>query len=91
LVSRVFPHAPPSDRVHILVVTEERTFIFVDVIVTYLTCALVLEGLEDVGDLKAEALKSTPALSVSTALQWLIMIMTRQNAKRASNHSGARS
>lgn len=80
---------PPSDRVHILVVTEERTFIFVDVIVTYLTCALVLEGLEDVGDLKAEALKSTPALSVSTALQWLIM--TRQNAKRASNHSGARS
>jgi len=51
LVQDVFPCVPPRDSVHILVVTDERVFIFVYIIVVCLTCALVLEGLEDVGDL----------------------------------------
>jgi hypothetical protein len=88
-VSDVFPDGlPPGNMVHVLVVTEERTFIFVDAIVTCLTCALVLEGLEDVGGINV-ALKRTPVRCVSTAV--LLLNTFRQDAKMASYHSGSHS
>jgi len=81
----VFQSGVPPDLAPVLVVTDERTSIFVN-IVTCLTCALVLEGLDDLGDLNSLALKRTFILSVSTAV--LLLIMARQNAQRASNRSG---
>ena len=51
--------------------------------------ALVLEGLDDLGDLNSQALKRTFVLCVSTAV--LLLIIARQNAQKASNHSGVRS
>ena len=51
--------------------------------------ALVLEGLDDLGDLNSQALKRMFVLCVSTAV--LLLIMARQNAQKASNHSGVRS
>jgi hypothetical protein len=60
MVCDVFPPVVPPDLVHVLVVTEERRFIFVDIIVTCLKCALVLDGLDDVGDINFLALRSTP-------------------------------
>ena len=54
---------------------------FLYTIVACLTCAPVLEGLDDVGGLDGRALKRTPAPCVSTAD--LLLIMARQNAKRA--------
>lgn len=88
-VSELFnvPDLPP-DHVHILVVTDERRFLFVDIIVTCLTCSLVLEGLDFVGDIVELASNSTPAFCVSTAV---LLIMAQQNAKKPSNHSGTRS
>jgi hypothetical protein len=82
----IFPSVAPPDLTPILVVTEERTSIFVVIIVTCLTCALVLEGLDDVGSLNTLTLKRKLILYVSTAV--LLLIMARQNAQRASNHSG---
>ncbi len=79
------PSAAPFDVALILVVTEERTSILLN-IVTCLTCARVLEGLDDLGDLNSLALKRTLILCVSTAV--LLLIMARQNAQRASNRSG---
>ncbi len=81
----IFPSAAPFDVALILVVTEERTSILLN-IVTCLTCARVLEGLDDLGDLNSLALKRTLILCVSTAV--LLLIMARQNAQRASNRSG---
>jgi hypothetical protein len=52
-------------------------------------CALVLEGLDDLGDLNSAALKRTPVLCVSTAV--LLLIVACQNAQQTSNHSGVRS
>jgi hypothetical protein len=72
MVSTLFPPVPPPELVHMLVVTEERTFIFVDNIVTCLTCALVLECLDDVGSLEGRALRRTPVLCISTAALLLI-------------------
>ena len=60
MVHDVFPSVPPPGSVHVLVATEERKFILVDIIVTCLTCALVLESLDDVGDIKFLAFRSTP-------------------------------
>ena len=51
--------------------------------------ALVLEGLDDLGDLNSQALKRTFVLCVSTAV--LLLIMARQNAQKTSNYSGVRS
>jgi hypothetical protein len=87
-VEDVFPAVPPLNLVHILVVTNERRFIFVDIIVTCLTCALVLEGLDVVGNINLFMSKRTPVFCVSTAV---LLIMARQSAKGASNHSGSRS
>jgi hypothetical protein len=80
-VCDVFPRVPPPDLVHVLVATEERTSTFVDIIVTCLTCALVLDGLDDVGDPVRLALKRTDVLCVFTAA--LLLILARQNAKLA--------
>jgi hypothetical protein len=38
-LSDVFPTIPPPTLVHVLVVTEERTSVFVDIIVTCLMCS----------------------------------------------------
>ena len=38
-LSDVFPIVPPTTLVHVLVVTEERMSVFVDIIVTCLTCS----------------------------------------------------
>jgi hypothetical protein len=51
-------------------------------------CALVLEGLDDLGDLNSQALKRTPIHCVSTTV---LLIMACQNAQKASNYSGVRS
>ena len=51
-----------------------------DIIVTCLTYALVLDGLDNVGGLDCLALERTPVLCVSTAL--MLLIMTCQNTKR---------
>ena len=67
MVTTVFPHVPPPELVHVLVVTEERTSISTDMIVTCLTSALVLEGLEDVGGLDGRILKRSP-LCISPAV-----------------------
>ncbi len=48
-----------------------------------LTGALVLEGLDDVGDLNGLELERTLVLCVSTAVLLLVRVMARQNAKRA--------
>ena len=61
-----FPSVPPPDSVHVLVVTEERTSIVVDIIVTCFTGSLILDGLYDLGYLNSLALKRTPVLYVST-------------------------
>ena len=80
----VFQWAPP-DLALVLVVTDERTSIFVN-IVTCLTRAPVLEGLDDLGDLISITLKRTLIFCVSTTV--LLLIMVHQNAQRASNRSG---
>src|SRR5260370_9493471 len=83
----IFPSVAPPDLTPILVVTEERTSIFVDIIVTCLTCALVLEGLYDLGDLNSLALKRKLILFVSTVV--LFLIMARLNPPMPSNLHGA--
>ncbi len=89
-MSDFFPHVLPPNLMHVLVVTEERTFVIVDIIATCLTSALVLEGLDDVGDLNNRALKRTPVLFVVlfVSIAVLLLVVACQNAKRASNHSG---
>jgi hypothetical protein len=72
LVSTFFPHVPHPNSVHVLVVTEERMSIFVDNIVTCLTCALVLEDLDYLGGLEGQALRRTPVLCISTSALLLI-------------------
>ena len=89
LVTIIFPDGPfPANLVHVLVATEERTFIFVHVIITCLTCALVLESLDDVGEIGV-ALKRTSVLCVSTVV--LLLTISRQDAKKVSKHTGTHS
>jgi hypothetical protein len=59
-VQDVFPTVPSLALVHILVVTNERRFIFVDIIVACPTFALVFEGLDFVGNIELLVSKSTP-------------------------------
>ena len=59
-VTQVFPSGPDPDLVHFLVVTEEGSSIFVDIITTCLTYAPVLDGLDYVGDLEGQAFTRTP-------------------------------
>jgi len=82
--------AMSSHLCHILTCRHRRTFVhLVGIIITCLTSALVLESLDDLGDLSGLALKRTPILCVPTAI--LLLIVARQNMKRASNRSGNRS
>ena len=68
-----FPHGLAPNVVHVLIVTDESKFVFVEIIATCLIYALIQEGLDNVGDLNYLAFKDASVLCNSTALLLLTL------------------
>ena len=78
---------PSSGFVHILVVDYERRSIFVDIIIAYVTCTS-FGGSGCCERFQPYSVQKYARFCFSIAV---LLIMARQNAKWASNHSSTRS